>query len=121
MAKSLAKPINKGAVTLVHSTPAPQSVVDRISGLVLTDLEEHYRRYGHEIIQQIFETNPLAYFNAIIQLAKITRIDLNATVHIPKPKSINEILDRVEAQTGASGRAAFTKFLEKVKPSHEKD
>jgi hypothetical protein len=38
------------------------------------------------------------------------------SMHLPKPQSIDEILDRVEEQTGASGRAAFVKFLEKIKP-----
>ena len=119
MSKSVAKTNStKGPLTLVHSTPAPQDVIDKLSGSVLSDLAAHYEKYGRGIFDQMLKTNPTAYFNSLIQLAKIVRIDLRAemSMHLPKPQSIDEILDRVEEQTGASGRAAFVKFLEKIKP-----
>ena len=92
--------------------------IDKLSGSVLSDLAAHYEKYGRGIFDQMLKTNPTAYFNSLIQLAKIVRIDLRAemSMHLPKPQSIDEILDRVEEQTGASGRAAFVKFLEKIKP-----
>ena len=34
-----------------------------------------------------------------------------------KPRSIDEILQKVEEQTGKEGRAAFEKFLAKVRPT----
>jgi hypothetical protein len=119
MPKSVAtKSNNKNALTLVHSTPAPQSVIDKLSGSVLSDLAAHYETYGKGIFDQMLKTNPTAYFNSLIQLAKIVRIDLQADIHhnISKPKSIQEILDRVEQETGPVVRAAFEKFLKKIEP-----
>jgi hypothetical protein len=34
-----------------------------------------------------------------------------------KPRSIDEVLQKVEEQTGKEGRAAFEKFLAKVRPT----
>ena len=65
------------------------------------------------------ETNPLAYFTALVGLSKIVRVQADVTHRDgSKPKSsIDEILERVEEQTGKEGRAAFEKFLAKVRPT----
>jgi hypothetical protein len=34
-----------------------------------------------------------------------------------KPRSIDEVLQKVEEQTGKEGRTAFEKFLAKVRPT----
>jgi hypothetical protein len=59
-----------------------------------------------------------AYFTALVGLSKIVRVEADITHRDgSKPKSLDEILERVEEQTGKEGRAAFEKFLAKVRPT----
>ena len=93
------------------------SNVQVISGKFLGDLQRHYDEKGYNF-DWVLETNPLAYFTALVGLAKIVRVQADVTRRCgSKPRSIDEILQKVEEQTGKEGRAAFEKFLAKVRPT----
>ncbi len=89
-----------------------------LSGKFLGDLQRHYDEEGYKIFQWVYENHPLQYFLALVGLSKIVRVEADVTHRDgSKPKSIDEILERVEQQTGKEGRAAFEKFLAKVRPT----
>jgi hypothetical protein len=51
-------------------------------------------------------------------LSKVVRIDADITTRqAEKPKSMEEILTRVEAETGKAGRVAFERFLKATERS----
>ena len=94
------------------------SNVQVISGKFLGDFQRHYDEKGYKIFDWVFETNPLAYFTALVGLSKIVRMPADVSHRGgSKPRSVDEILQRVEEQTGKEGRAAFEKFLAKVRPT----
>ncbi len=111
--------IKSGTLTLANPVVIRQGGnVKILSGKVLGDLQRHYDEYGYKIFDWVFEKHPLAYFAAIISLVKVHRVEADLTHHEgSKPQSIDEILDKVEARAGPGGRAAFAKFLEKIKPN----
>ena len=89
-----------------------------ISGKFLGDFQRHYDEKGYKIFDWVLETNPLAYFTALVGLSKIVGVQADVTYRDgSKPRSIDEILQKVEEQTGKEGRAAFEKFLAKVRPT----
>ena len=92
------------------------SNVQVISGKFLGDFQRHYDEKGYKIFDWVFETNPLAYFTALVGLSKIVRVQADVTHRDgSKPRSIDEILQKIE--DGKEGRAAFEKFLAKVRPT----
>jgi len=94
------------------------SNVQVLSGKFLGDFQRHYDQKGYTIFDWIFETYPLAYFTALVGLSKIVRVQADVSHRDgSKPRSIDEILQKVEEQTGKEGRAAFEKFLAKVRPT----
>ena len=69
------------------------SNVQVISGKFLGDFQRHYDEKGYKIFDWVFETNPLAYFNALVGLSKIVRVQADVTHRDgSKPRSIDEIL-----------------------------
>jgi hypothetical protein len=48
--------------------------VQVISGKFLGDFQRHYDEKGYKIFDWVFETNPLAYFTALVGLSKIVRV-----------------------------------------------
>jgi hypothetical protein len=116
--------------TAVEITPAVQdgiknpvvvrqdSNVQVIGGKFLGDFQRHYNEKGYKIFDWVLETNPLAYFTALVGLSKIVRVPADVSHRDgSKPRSVDEILQRVEEQNGKEGRAAFEKFLAKVRPT----
>jgi hypothetical protein len=64
----------------------------------------------------VLATDPVKYFNALVQLSKVIKIEADITHRDrSRPKSPDEILDKVEKQTGKEGRDAFVKFLGAVR------
>jgi hypothetical protein len=89
-----------------------------LSSKFLGDLQRQYDEKGYKVIELVYENHPLKYFLTLVALSKVVRIEADVTHRDgSKPQSIDEILDRVEAQTGPAGRAAFAKFMQKIKPS----
>ena len=94
------------------------SNVQVLNGNFLGDLQRDYDEKGYEIFDWVLETHPLEYFKALVKLSKIVRVEADVT-HWDgaKPRSLDEIFQKVEEQTGQKGRAAFEKFLAKVRPT----
>ena len=50
------------------------SNVQVLSGKFLGDFQRHYDEKGYKIFDQVLETNPLAYFTALVGLSKIVGV-----------------------------------------------
>jgi len=110
--KTAAKPPIQARPVVIRQA----SNVQVLNGKFLRDLQRDYDEKGYEIFDWVLETHPLEYFKALVQLSKIVRVEADVT-HWDgaKPRSIYDILQKVEEQTGQKGRAAFKKFLAKVR------
>jgi hypothetical protein len=70
--------------------------VQVISGKFLGDFQRHYDEKGYKIFDWVFETNPLAYFTALVGLSKIVRVPADVSHRGgSKPRSVDEILQKV--------------------------
>jgi hypothetical protein len=83
-----------------------------LSGAFLGDLYRHYEEKGHKVIDHVLEVAPLEYFKALVTVSRVHRIDANVTHRDgDKPRTLEEILDRVEQKVGPEGRKRFMKYL----------
>jgi hypothetical protein len=55
------------------------SNVQVISGKFLGDFQRHYDEKGYKIFDWVLETNPLAYFTALVGLSKIVGVQADVT------------------------------------------
>jgi hypothetical protein len=113
-------PVQDGIVSTFNNPVVDRqaSNVQVLSGKFLGDFQRHYDEKGYKIFDWVLETNPLAYFTALVGLSKIVKVPADVTHRDgSKPRSIDEVLQKVEEQTGKEGRAAFEKFLAKVRPT----
>jgi hypothetical protein len=62
-----------------------------LSGKFLGDFQRHYDEKGYKIFDWVLETNPLAYFTALVGLSKIVKVPADVTHRDgSKPRSIDE-------------------------------
>ena len=93
--------------------------VRTLSAAFIADLQEHWEKYGTQILELMREKFPDLYFASIVKLAQIVRIEADVSLKEPKPKTIEEVLQRVEHETGVEGRRAFEGFLKKMDKTKE--
>jgi hypothetical protein len=67
----------------------------------------------------VHKPNRPVYFASMVKLAQIVRIEADVSLKEPKPKTIEEVLQRVEHETGVEGRRAFEGFLKKMHKTKE--
>ena len=93
--------------------------VRTLSAAFIADLQEDWEKYGTQILELMREKFSDLYFASIVKLAQIVRIEADVSLKEPKPKTIEEVLQRVEHETGVEGRRAFEGFLKKMHKTKE--
>ena len=94
--------------------------VRTLSAAFIADLQEDWEKYGTRFSRSSRrEKFPDLYFASIVKLAQIVRIEADVSLKEPKPKTIEEVLQRVEQETGVEGRRAFEGFLKKMHKTKE--
>ena len=86
-----------------------------LSASFLADLQEDYELYGKGIFALMRERFPTKYFDALVSLAKVHRIELGPPGSFDRPASTAEALDRLEQRAGPQARTMLEQFLEQVK------
>ena len=88
-----------------------------MSGLYRPPLSRICRRIGRNTALRFWSS--CEKNSSIVKLAQIVRIEADVSLKEPKPKTIEEVLQRVEHETGVEGRRAFEVFLKKMHKTKE--
>ena len=91
-----------------------------LSASFLADLQEDYELYGKGIFALMRERFPTKYFDALVSLAKVHRIEVGPPDSFDRPASTAEALDRLEQRAGPQARAMLEQFLEQVREAEVK-
>jgi hypothetical protein len=74
-------PVQDGIVSTFNNPVVDRraSNVQVLSGKFLGDFQRHYDEKGYKIFDWVLETNPLAYFTALVGLSKIVKVPAGVT------------------------------------------
>jgi hypothetical protein len=88
---------------LILSCPcARQRCIPSAATKFIADLQEDWEKYGTQILELMREKFPDLYFASIVKLAQIVRIEADVSLKEPKPKTIEEVLQRVVSAASRS-------------------
>jgi len=76
-----------------------------LSASFLADYPEHYEREGKGIFDRMLRDYATKYFDVLVSLAKVHRIELGPPGSFDRPASTAEALDRLEQRAGPQARA----------------
>jgi hypothetical protein len=85
----------------------------------LADLQADYETYGKRIFAVMRERFPTKYFDALVSLAKVHRIELGPPGAFDRPQTTEEALDRLEQRAGPHARAMLEDFLKRIREHEE--
>ena len=87
---------------------------NKLSQDFLGDLQVDWDQHGPEILQIMREKFPEIYFQSLVKLAMIHRIELGPPQTFEQPRTREEVLQKMEERTGPAGRKMLAKFLNRV-------
>ena len=87
---------------------------NKLSEDFLRDLQEDWEQHGKKIFQIMREKFPEIYFQSMVKLALVHRVEVGQPRAFDKPRTVEEALDQLEQQVGPRGRREFEKFLRKM-------
>ena len=80
----------------------------------LCDLQEDWEQHGKKIIKIMREKFPEVYFQSMVKLALVHRVEVGQPKAFDKPRTVEEALDQLEERVGPRGRREFEDFLRKT-------
>jgi hypothetical protein len=86
-----------------------------LSAAFLADFARDYESYGKAIFELMRQRYPVVYFNALVKLAQVLKIEVGPVGAFDRPATTAEALDRLEQRAGPQARAMLEQFLEQVK------
>jgi hypothetical protein len=94
--------------------------VKALSAEFLDDLQVHWRKNRDQILDDVAKKYPAQYFAGMVALARIIRWEVGAAGEFERPRSPEEIIQKLEERVGPEGRKIFERFLEQVSRLQEK-
>ena len=86
-----------------------------LSAAFLADFARDYDEHGKAIFELMRQRYPTVYFNTLVKLAQVLKIEVGPLGAFDRPASTAEALDRLEQRAGPQARAMLEQFLEQVK------
>ena len=84
---------------------------NKLSQDFLGDLQADWEQYGTEILRIVREKFPEIYFQSMVKLAMIHRVELGRPQAFEPPRTREEVLQKMEERAGPAGRKMLEKFL----------
>ena len=104
-------PFNRGLVPLPHKS---EGSIRSLSVLFLHDLQRSWEKYGEEVLQVMARKYTPAYYAGIVSLARVMRIELGMPGEFERPRTPEEIIDKLEDRIGPKGRKLFEDFVREI-------
>ena len=86
-----------------------------LSAAFLADFAGDYDEHGKAIFELMRQRYPVVYFNALVKLAQVLKIEVGPVGAFDRPATTAEALDRLEQRAGPQARQMLEQFLEQVK------
>ena len=87
---------------------------NRLNEDFLRDLQEDWEQHGKKIIKIMREKFPEVYFQSMVKLAVVHRVEVGQPKAFDTPRTVEEALDQLEERVGPRGRREFEGFLRKM-------
>jgi hypothetical protein len=117
------RPIPKNTEVIMRGEPVlinGGGTIKALSAEFLFDLQKHWRKNRDQVLDDVARKYPAQYFAGMVTLAKVIRWEIGEPGAFDRPRSPEEIMDRLEQRIGPEGRKLFERFLREVRQLEER-
>jgi hypothetical protein len=94
--------------------------IKALSAEFLFDLQQHWRKSREQVLDDVAKKYPAQYFAGMVTLAKVIRWEIGEPGAFDRPRSPEEVVERLEQRIGPEGRKLFERFLREVQQLEER-
>jgi hypothetical protein len=94
--------------------------IKALSSEFLFDLQKHWRKSREQVLDDMAKKYPAQYFAGMVTLAKVIRWEIGEPGAFDRPRSPEEVMNRLEQRIGPEGRKLFERFLREVQQLEER-
>jgi hypothetical protein len=94
--------------------------IKALSAEFLFDLQKHWRKSREQVLDDVAKKYPAQYFAGMVTLAKVIRWEIGDPGAFDRPRSPEEVVERLEQRIGPEGRKLFERFLREVQQLEER-
>ena len=94
--------------------------IKALSAEFLFDLQKHWRKSREQVLDDVAKKYPAQYFASMVTLAKVVRWEIGEPGAFDRPRSPEEVVERLERRIGPEGRKLFERFLREVQQLEER-
>jgi hypothetical protein len=94
--------------------------IKALSAEFLFDLQKHWRKSREQVLDDVAKKYPAQYFAGMVTLAKVIRWEIGEPGAFDRPRSPEEVVERLEQRIGPEGRKLFERFLREVQQLEER-
>jgi hypothetical protein len=113
----------KNTEVIMHGEPVLVSgggTIKALSAEFLFDLQQHWRKSREQVLDDVAKKYPAQYFAGMVTLAKVIRWEIGDPGALDRPRSPEEVVERLEQRIGPEGRKLFERFLREVQQLEER-
>jgi hypothetical protein len=117
------RPIPKNTEVIMRGEPVlinGGGTIKALSAEFLFDLQKHWRKNRDQVLDDVARKYPAQYFAGMVTLAKVIRWEIGEPGAFDRPRSPEEVMDRLEQRIGPEGRKLFERFLREVQQLEER-
>ena len=92
----------------------PPGSRNKLTEEFLADLYRSWQRHGRKVLDRVAAERPEVYFQAMIKLAQVHRIELDQPDEFQRARTKEEVLAKVEERAGPAGRKLFEDFVRQL-------
>jgi hypothetical protein len=81
----------------------------------LGDLQRSWQKHGARVLDELRQQDPVAYVKVVASVVRVDRVEIGQANDFDRPRSREEILQRLEEHHGPAARKLFEDFLARVK------
>jgi len=96
------------------------ATIKALSSEFLYDLQQHWRKSREQVLDDVAKKYPAQYFAGMVTLAKVIRWEIGDPGAFDRPRSPEEVVERLEQRIGPEGRKLFERFLREVQQLEER-
>jgi hypothetical protein len=94
--------------------PKAEGSIRALSSQFLLDFQEAWQEHGKAVLDHLAIKQPATFFAGAVSLAKVMRIELGKPGEFDRPKTPEEIIDKLEQRIGPQGRIIFENFVRQI-------
>jgi hypothetical protein len=111
------RPVPKNTEVIMRGEPVlinGGGTIKALSAEFLYDVQQYWRKNKTTVLDDVAKKYPAQFFAGMVSLSKVMRWEMGEPGAFDRPRTPEEVVERLEQRLGPQARKLFERFLEQI-------